>query len=58
MDGFIELTGNIYSYLTVKFPLRYLIVNRYIMGMYEYDRNAILTESMKNCEVKSIFNSY
>ena len=58
MDGVIELTSKIYSELTGKFLFKYLRGNRYIMVMYNYDRNSNLTEAMKNCEVKSILNAY
>ena len=58
MDSVIELTGNIYSYLTGKFPFKYFRVNRYTMVMYDYDSNSILTEAVKNREWRSIANVY
>ena len=48
MDGVIELTGKVYLDLTGKPSLRYFRGNRWIMMMYEYYRNIILTEAMKN----------
>ena len=58
MDGVIEFTGKINSELTFKVPLKYFRGNRYIMGMYDYDINSILTEAIKYCEAQSITNSY
>ena len=52
MASVVDLTGNIYSDLTVKFPFKYLRDNIYIMVMYDYDRNAILTEAMNTFEGK------
>ena len=58
MDGVIKLTGNINSYLTGKPPFKYFRGNRYIMVIYYYGSNDILTESAKNCEGESITNAF
>ena len=58
MSGVIELTGEIYSYLTVTFPFKYIRDNRYIVVMYDCNINHILTQEIKNSEEKSIANSY
>ena len=57
-DVVIELTGDMYSDLAGKLPFKYFRCNRYIMVMYGYDRNDIITESMKICEGQSISNAY
>ena len=43
MDGVIELKVNIYLDLTVKFPFKYFRGSRYIMVMYDYNINSIIT---------------
>ena len=43
MDGVIGLTGTIYSDLPGKLLLKYFRENRYIMVIYDYDSNKILT---------------
>ena len=58
MAGIIKLTGRIYSDITGKFPFRYLIGNRYLMVIYECNRNDIRTEAIKNSELQSIANAY
>ena len=50
MDGVIEITGKINSHLKGKLPFKYSRGNRYIMVMYYYDSNSILTEAMQNIE--------
>ena len=58
MASIIKLTGRIYSDITGKFPFRYLIGNRYLMVIYECNRNDIRTEAIKNSELQSIANAY
>ena len=58
MASIIKLTGRIYSDITGKFPFRYLIGNRYLMVIFECNRNDIRTEAIKNSELQSIANAY
>ena len=58
MAGVVELTGELYLDLTVKFPSKYFRGNRYTIVVYDYYINAIITEAMKNLEWKSIVNTY
>ena len=52
MAGAIKLTGKINSYLTQKPPLKYFRENIYIVVMYDYGKNFILTKGIKGCEEK------
>ena len=47
MAGVNELIGKVNTYLTGKLPFKSFIINRYIMMMYDYDSNSILTEAIK-----------
>ena len=44
----IELTGQIYSDQTGKFPITSSRVSKYIMIVYDFDSNAILYELLKS----------
>ena len=44
----IENTGKIYTDQTGRFPVTESKGNKYILLMYDYDLNAILTEPIKN----------
>ena len=50
MADIIKWTGKINSELTEKPPFRYFRRNRYKFVMYDYNRNVILIEAMKNRE--------
>ena len=43
----IEETGKVYTDQTGRFPVRSSAVNQYILVLYDYDSNAILTEAIK-----------
>ena len=47
MAGNIEKTGITYSEPTGNLPFKYFREKRYIMAIYEYNRNAILIEAIK-----------
>ena len=44
----VEVSGQIFSYQTGRFPRVSSRGNRSMMVLYDYDRNAILTEPLKN----------
>ena len=58
MDGVTEVTEKICSDLTRKLLFKYFRGNSYIMVIYNYDSNSILTEAIKDLEGKSIVNAY
>ncbi len=54
----IETQGKIYTDQTGRFPVPSSKGNQYIMVMYDYDTNAILTEPLKNRTGSEILRGY
>ena len=51
-------TEKIYSNLPGQFPTKFLKGNQYILVLYHYDSNKILTEPMKNITDAEIVRAY
>jgi hypothetical protein len=51
-------TGRIYTDQTGRFPITSSQGNQYIMVLYDYDSNAILTEPLKNRKGQEILRAY
>jgi hypothetical protein len=54
----IEITGQIYSDQTGRFPVTSSKGNKYIMVVYDYDSAAILAEPIKNRSERELLRSY
>ena len=54
----VDLTDKIYSYLPGQFTTKSPKGNQYILVLYHYDSNKILTEPMKNRTKAEIVRSY
>lgn len=54
----IDDAGKIYTDQTGQFPVTSSQGNKYVLVLYDYDSNAILTEALKNCTGKEIIWAY
>jgi hypothetical protein len=54
----IEITGKIYSDQTGRFPVTSSRGNKYIMVVYDYDSNSILTEPLKSRNENELVRAY
>ena len=54
----IEITGKIYSDQTGRFPLSSSRGNKYIMIVYSYDSNAIITEPLSSRTENELLRAY
>ena len=54
----IDYTYQIYTYQTVQFPVLFNQGYQYILLCYDYDINAILTDTMKNRSESEVLRSY
>ena len=54
----IEETGKIYTDQTGRFPVRSSAGNQYILFLYDYDSNAILTEALKTRQGPELLKAY
>jgi hypothetical protein len=54
----IEITGQIYSDQTGRFPVTSSKGNKYIMIVYDYDSRAILAEPIKNRSERELLRAY
>jgi hypothetical protein len=58
MFATIESTGKIYTDQTGRFPVTSSTGHKYILVLYDYDTNAILTEAIKNRTATEIMRAY
>ena len=54
----IEETGKFYTNQTGQFPVSSSAVNQYILVLYDYDSNAILTEALKTRQGPELLKAY
>jgi hypothetical protein len=54
----IEETGKIYTDQTGRFPVTSSRGTKYVMVLYDYDSNAVLTEPLKNRTGQELFRAY
>ena len=54
----VEKTNNIYNDQTGKFPMNSSRGNKYVLIMYVYDANAILSEPLKSKSSSHILEAY
>ena len=54
----IESTGKIYTNQTGRFPVTSSQGSKYVLVLYDYDTNAILTEALKNRTAPEILRAY
>lgn len=54
----IEETGKVYTDQTGRFPVRSSADNQYILVLYDYDSNAILTEALKTRKGPELLKAY
>jgi hypothetical protein len=51
-------TNKIYTYITCRFPTNSLSGNKYILILYDYDSNSVLTAPMKNRGYKYMVRAF
>jgi hypothetical protein len=58
MYAAIMETNQIYTYLTGIFPTTSISINKYILILYDYDINSVLSTSMKNRGDKEMVRAF